>query len=141
MEANHAAVLAARDRLARRLGVTGVVPDALTGAMALLPLPPGLRPTAPPDAPDADPDRTRPTDPLGPALRGEGIEVPVHAWPMVPRLGPPARYHRISWQRYVTDADVTRLATSLAARLEAGAGPAVSPRRGPGPIPLGRIAS
>lgn len=131
--ANHAAALAARDRLLAVLGgAAPVVPDDLTGAMALLPLPDVLAPAVPPDAPDADPDRTRPTDPLGPALRAAGIEVPVFQWPMVPRLGAPARYLRVSWQRYVRDADIERLAAALAGRLPADAAPAAPPRRGTG---------
>ncbi len=98
MEQNRAAALAGRRVLADALHVELPCPDEMIGAMAALELP--AREVAP---------WTGPFDPLQEALFARfGIEVPVFAFPALPR-----RLIRISTPAYVTPADVERLAVAL----------------------------
>ena len=113
MAANRAGAIALRDRLLAIVGAEPLVPDDLTAAMALIPIPADRAP-APPDDAALDPGWSRTEDPLGPALRERGIEVPVMTFPATPALGPRRRLLRVSWQRYVRDSDVARLAAALA---------------------------
>lgn len=116
MAANRRDALAARDRLLALAGARPLVPDALTAAMVLVPIPDALAPAPAPDDPAADPGRLRPEDPLGAALRAEGIVVPVFTFPATRALGPGRRLLRVSWQRHVRPADIERLADALRAR-------------------------
>lgn len=116
MEANRADARAARDRLLALAGARPLVPDALTAAMILVPIPDDLAPAAAADDPAADPARSRPEDPLAAALRAEGIVVPVFTFPATPALGPSRRLLRVSWQRHVRAADIDRLAAALRSR-------------------------
>ena len=107
--ANHELVIDGRDRIARALGVTIRIPEALVGSMAIVPLPMPARDgaIAALEAELMDEDR---------------IEVPITAFPV-----PAARRHptdppsavavRISAQRYNEPADYERLAEALARRL------------------------
>ena len=95
--------LAARDRLALALHVAPPAPDAMIGALAALPLPPG-DPT-PLAALDIEPLQQRLFD-------RHAIEVPVVPWPR-----PPHRLLRISAFLHNTLADYDRLAHALRAEL------------------------
>jgi isopenicillin-N epimerase len=107
MAANHALVLDGRDRIAAALGVAPPAPDDMLGSMAALPVP-GL-------ASDAE------ALALHLALVDDGIEVPVHGWPVPaargPGHGPRAVLLRISAQRYNEASDYDRLADALRRRL------------------------
>ena len=109
MAANHALALEGRDRIAATLGVRTSVPDALIGAMAIVPLPMA----ASDDAAHA----------LKMALIDEDqIEVPIVTWPVPaarpsPLHPPEAVVVRISAQRYNEPTDYGRLAVALAGRL------------------------
>ena len=107
MAANHALALHGRDIVATRLGVDPPAPDALIGSMAALPLP-GL-------TSDADADQ------LHRDLLADGIQVPVHGWPVAAArergAGPRAVLVRLSAQRYNDADDFERLADVLSRRL------------------------
>jgi isopenicillin-N epimerase len=109
MAANHALVLAGRDRLIAALGLAPPAPDSMLGSMAALPLPWPLDD----DAAGA----------FGRALFEEdGIEVPVGGFPVPAARAdgiPPQVLLRISAQRYNEPADYDRLATALERRLAA----------------------
>lgn len=102
---NHQLALAARQILARSLGVKPVVPAAMIGSMAALPLPDGR--------PDAAPQSPFYVDPLQDRLREEdGIEVPIMPWPAFPR-----RLIRVSAQLYNSLDQYERLAERLTNQL------------------------
>jgi isopenicillin-N epimerase len=110
--ANHAMVIAGRDRLTEALGLASPVPDAMLGSMAAVPVP-GI-------AGDAD------AAALSQRLYDEHrIEVPIGGWPVRaarPAEAPPRQIVlRVSAQRYNEAADYVALATAL------GADPAVVP--------------
>lgn len=109
MRRNHQLALAAREVLARSLRVKPVVPAAMIGSMAALPLPDG-QPGAAPQPPFF-------VDPLQDRLREEaGIEVPVMPWPAFPR-----RLIRVSAQLYNSLEQYEQLADLLASSLSAAA--------------------
>jgi isopenicillin-N epimerase len=101
MARNRETALAARRTLCRALGVPTPAPDAMLGSLASVPLPDGgLR----------DLTVGKPLDPLQTALYREfKIEVPVLAWPVLPR-----RLLRVSAQLYNGPAQYERLAAALA---------------------------
>jgi isopenicillin-N epimerase len=97
MARNHALACAARRRLCAALGVPPPCPETMLGSLASVPIPDGLR------------------EPLHLALfEKHRIEVPVMAWPAVPR-----RILRVSAQLYNEMADYERLAEALPALLPA----------------------
>jgi isopenicillin-N epimerase len=101
MAGNRAMALAARDVLARALGVGPPAPDAMIGALAALPLPPGAAPAG------------ARRDPLQAVLMERfGIEVPVMLWPTAP-----ARLIRVSAQIYNRPDQYERLADALTSAL------------------------
>ncbi|MFO1540312.1 MAG: aminotransferase class V-fold PLP-dependent enzyme, partial [Chloroflexota bacterium] len=116
MAANRRDALAARDRLLGLTGARPLVPDALSAAMVLVPIPDALTPEPAADDPAADAGRLRPEDPLAAALRSAGIVVPVFTFPATRAHGPARRLLRVSWQRHVRAADIARLAEALRAR-------------------------
>jgi isopenicillin-N epimerase len=99
MAHNRRTALAARERLCAALGVPTPAPDAMIGALAALPVPPGFGP--PPFGGERDPLQTVLFD-------GFGIEVLVFSWPALA-----ARILRVSAQLYNTIADYERLADAL----------------------------
>jgi isopenicillin-N epimerase len=109
MSTNHALAIAARDTLARALGVPAPVPDGMLGSMAALPLP-GVRTDAAADA-------------LADALFLEDkIEVPLPRWPVrgarpSPTDDPRLVLVRVSAQRYNERQEYERLGDSLRQRL------------------------
>jgi isopenicillin-N epimerase len=106
MERNRQGALAARRRLAERLGVPLPAPDSMIGTLAALPLPP-----APAHAP---PPRRYPTA-LQEALLGRHkIQVPIVPWPAAP-----ARLVRTSTQVYNRPEEIERLASALLEELAA----------------------
>ncbi len=120
MTANHALVLAGRDRLAAALGIERPAPDELLGAMATLPLPGRAWPA------DADPQAARLFD-------RHRIEVPIVGFPVpaARQADEPARLRllRISAAPYNRLEQYDRLATALVAELELEAGRGPSRRR------------
>jgi isopenicillin-N epimerase len=105
MRRNHRLALRGRNILCDALGVAPLVPDAMTGSMAVVPLPDG-RPGTGPAALYGDPLQ----DAL---LERYGIEVPVIAWP-----APPKRLLRISAQLYNEEGEYRALAEALGVLLE-----------------------
>lgn len=105
MRRNHALAIRGRNILCDALSVAPLVPDALTGSMAIVPLPDG-RPGAGAAALYGDPIQ----DAL---LERYGIEVPVIAWP-----APPKRLLRISAQLYNGEAEYRALGEALRVLLE-----------------------
>ncbi|CAA9542530.1 MAG: hypothetical protein AVDCRST_MAG79-1986, partial [uncultured Thermoleophilia bacterium] len=107
MAANHQLVLDGRERVAAALGVRAPAPDEMLGSMAALPVP-GL---------STDGEALA----LHLALVDDGIEVPVHGWPVPaargPGEGPRAVLLRISAQRYNEPRDYDQLAEALRRRL------------------------
>ena len=101
--ANHALACRARRLLLEALGIGPPAPEAMLGAMASVPLPPG--PSAPPSAHPW-------IEPLGERLYGEGFELPVMTWP-----SRPARLLRISAQAYNAPRQYERLARRLSVAL------------------------
>lgn len=100
MAKNRALALEGRDVLLEALGAKKLVPDALTGSMAVAPLPDSEGP--PPRSPLY-------SDPLQDALLFDHrIEVPI-----VPFPAPSRRLIRISAQRYNARGDYERLAAAL----------------------------
>ncbi len=103
MAANRALALDGRDRVAAALRVEPPAPDSMIGSTVALPVP-GLRT-------DADAER------LHRALLAEGIEVPVHGWPVpsarTAGADPAVILVRISAQRYNEPADYDALAAAL----------------------------
>lgn len=123
MAANRELCRAARDVVAEAPGVESLVPDAMLGAMAVLPLPlaveGGLAGATSSCRID---DETLPDDPLhDELLERHGIQVPVYSWPPTRTAGrPPMRLVRISAQRYNTLDEYRRLATVLRWTVPAG---------------------
>jgi isopenicillin-N epimerase len=108
MARNRALALHARRRLAEVLDASPPAPDAMIGALAAVPVPPGLGP--PPAEPGPDGLQTALFDRFG-------IEVPIFTWPALSR-----RILRVSTQLYNAPADIERLADALdAIRRDAGA--------------------
>ncbi|MHB0970121.1 MAG: aminotransferase class V-fold PLP-dependent enzyme [Thermoanaerobaculia bacterium] len=105
MRRNRALALRGRNILCEALSVTPLVPDAMTGSMAIVPLPDG-RPGTGASALYGDPIQ----DAL---LERYGIEVPVIAWP-----APPKRLLRISAQLYNGEAEYRKLGEALRVLLE-----------------------
>ena len=104
-ERNRRLVLQGRDLICRALGIDPPCPDAMIGALAAMPLPPGS--TDPPTS-------ALYTDPLQEVLLERwGIEVPVIPWP-----APPARLIRISAQLYNRPEEYGLLANALESLLE-----------------------
>jgi isopenicillin-N epimerase len=107
--ANHALALDGRNRVLRALGIADApAPDAMLGAMAAMPLP-GVAT----EAAAIDLDRR---------IFGDGIEVPLNAWPVRaararPDDAPQAVLLRISAALYNEPADYDRLASVVARRL------------------------
>lgn len=103
-ERNRALALEGRRLLSEALDLRPPCPDALVGAMASLPLPPGD---------DAAPTTSLYGDRLQARLLDEhGVEVPILPWPK-----PPARLVRISAQLYNAPEEYARLAAALRALL------------------------
>jgi isopenicillin-N epimerase len=100
---NRALALRMRDALCAHLGVAPPAPDAMIGALAAVPVPPG----------EGRGQSALDRDPLQEALAARGIEVPVVPWP-----APPRRLLRVSAQAYVRWEHAERL---LAALTELGA--------------------
>jgi isopenicillin-N epimerase len=107
MAANRELVLRGRDVVAAALGIEPPAPDAMIGSMAALPVR-GLT---------TDDDAQW----LHHELLADGIEVPVHGWPVPagrePGTGPRAILLRLSAQRYNDEDDFERLADALSRRL------------------------
>lgn len=108
MERNRAAALAARSRLAVRLGCALPCPDPMIGTLATLPLP-----AAPPAAPDA-PRPVYETALQTALVERHGVQVPVLQW-----FTPPRRFVRTSSQIYNHPAEIDRLADALSVELAA----------------------
>ena len=105
-EHNRQGALAARRRLAARLGVEPPAPESMIGSLAALPLP---------DAPDRARAPSPYREPLQAALvERHRIQVPVMTWPARPR-----RLIRTSTQVYNEPAEVERLADALLSELAA----------------------
>jgi isopenicillin-N epimerase len=99
---NREGALAARRRLAARLGIASPAPDDMIGSLAALPLP---------DAPDGD--RPRPPSPYKEPLQQalverHRIQIPVMPWPARPK-----RLIRTSTQLYNTPDEIERLDAAL----------------------------
>jgi isopenicillin-N epimerase len=106
MAHNRRTALAARTRLAARLGVAPPCPDDMIGSLAALPLP---------DAPDADAPPSAYLTALQTALvERHRIQVPIVVWP-----GAPRRLVRISAQIYNDPAEYDRLGDALVEELAA----------------------
>lgn len=105
MRRNHALAIRGRNILCEALSVSPLVPDAMTGSMAIVPLTDG-RPGAGATALYGDPIQ----DAL---LERYGIEVPVIAWPAAPK-----RLLRISAQLYNGEAEYRKLGEALRGLLE-----------------------
>jgi isopenicillin-N epimerase len=105
MQRNHALARAARDVLARALGIDAPCPETFLGSLASLPLP---------DAPHSHPSKSPLyLDPLQDKLLLEhGIEVPIVPWP-----APPQRLLRVSAQLYNSLPQYEQLAKVLVAEL------------------------
>lgn len=116
MQANREGALAARRRLAARLGVALPCPDSMIGTLATLPLPP-----APAGA--AAPARGYHTLLQERLVTQHRIQVPIVVWPAAP-----ARWVRTSTQAYNEPAEVDRLADALEAELAREAGARAVPR-------------
>lgn len=101
---NRALALRARAILLDALGLEPPAPEAMIGAMAAVPLPPGRNATPP-----------HLVDPLQRALFDRhGIEVPVPPWP-----APPSRLLRVSAHLHNTAGEYRRLAEALRIELDA----------------------
>lgn len=103
---NREGALAARRRLAERLGVPLPAPDAMIGTLAALPLPDGL-PGPHPPSPYKEPLQAR-------LVEAHRIQVPIVTWPERPR-----RLVRTSTQLYNVPAEIDRLADALLHELAA----------------------
>ncbi|MFL5321808.1 MAG: aminotransferase class V-fold PLP-dependent enzyme [Myxococcaceae bacterium] len=102
MRQNRDLALEGRDILLKALGAEAMVPEALTGSMAVAPLP------------DATTHQLSNSDPLQDALLFDHqIEVPVMPFPATPK-----RLLRLSAQRYNDASDYHRLASALGLLLE-----------------------
>ena len=111
--ANHALLLAGRDILCEALRVPAPAPDTMLGSMAAVPLPEQDDPALPPGADTVD----------AALFQHHRIEVPITSFP-VPAVGDapqaPARYVRISAQRYNDLSQVATLAQALREMLRIG---------------------
>lgn len=100
MASNHALVLVARDRVGKAVGAEPAAPDAMIGAMAVVPLPEDL-----------------PADVKARLYDEHRIEVPVSTWPVDAALesddAPRARLLRISAQAYNDVGQMDELASAL----------------------------
>jgi isopenicillin-N epimerase len=106
MRRNRDGALAARRRLAERLGVPLPAPDSMIGTLAALPLPDAPRGARPP---------SRYRDALQDALvERHRVQVPIVVWPAAPR-----RWVRTSTQAYNRPAEIDLLADALLAELAA----------------------
>jgi isopenicillin-N epimerase len=100
---NHTLVLGARRLLCDALQIVPPCPEAMVGAMASVPLPPG-------DGSDPGPGFMDRLQQL--LLERHSIEVPVFPWP-----APPSRVLRVSAQLYNTREQYERLAAALVTSL------------------------
>jgi len=107
MAANHALALAGRDLLCEALGVPAPAPGVMLGSMAAVPLPEQADPALPPGTTSVD-------QALFASYR---VEVPITAFPVAAveagGVDEPARYVRISAQRYNDVTQYGRLADAL----------------------------
>ncbi len=110
MAENHDGAVRARRRLLAAVGGEPLAPESMLGSMASVALPPGGLAT--------DEDARLLRDALASEDR---IEVPISPFPVPaarpsPDAAPEAFLLRVSWQRYVDDADIERLVVALARR-------------------------
>jgi isopenicillin-N epimerase len=110
MAENRTGAIRGRQLLLEALGTEAIAPESMLGSMASVELPHGLLRT--------DDDGIAMRDSLAIEDR---IEVPISAFPVraarAEPTSPPSTFLlRISWQRYVEDADIERLISALARR-------------------------